>query len=112
MGGKDRRMTRLNYSRSRGWERKETKSAGWYVAYIIFMVSLMYLSKACVCDAPGKALCGSIFLGVFAMLEGDLEKYYGGISGLVRVPLLSVKWVGIAFAVGVFIGATVVMMFY
>ncbi|MBR6476376.1 MAG: hypothetical protein IKS98_13170 [Lachnospiraceae bacterium] len=104
-------MTKLNYSRRLGWEKKETKSAGWYIAYVIFMITVMYLSKACVFDAPGKAICGTVFLGVFAMLEDELEKYYGGFSGLIRVPLVSVKVAGIVFAVGIFICSTVKIMF-
>lgn len=111
MGGKENEMTKLNYSRRLGWEKKETKSAGWYIAYIIFMVSVMYLSLASIYDAPGKTICGTVFLGIFAMLEGDLEKYYGGISGLVRVPLIGVKVVGLIFAVGLFVSASVMIMF-
>ena len=104
------RNTKLDYSRSKGWERRETKSVGWYVSYIIFMMTVLYLSLSCVQDAPNKTIIGCIFLFIFSDLEKDLEKYYGGLSGLVRVPLLAVKYGGRIIGTGLFISSFLLIM--
>lgn len=111
MGGKDRSMTRLNYSRRLGWEKRETKSVFWYVAYVVFMITVMYLSLACFKEAPGKTLVGCVFLFVFSDLEGMLEEYYGGFSGLTRVPLKAAQiFCGRIAGAGLFISSIVSIM--
>lgn len=104
-------MKKLNYSRQLGWERKETKSVFWYVAYVIFMITVMYLSYSCVHDAPGKTLVGCVFLFVFSEFEDMVEDYYGGFSGLIRVPLKAAQiFCGRIVAVGLFISSAVMVM--
>ena len=104
-------MTKLNYSRQLGWERKETKSVFWYVAYVIFMITVMYLSYSCVYETPGKALVGSVVLFIFSDLENCLEKYYGGLCGLIRVPVKAAQiGAGRIMAAGLFISSVVGIM--
>lgn len=110
MGGKEWSMKKLDYSRARGWEKNEKKSVAWYVSYIIFMMTVLYLSYSCVYDAPNKTLIGCIFLFIFSDLEKDLEKYYGGLSGLVRIPLLAVKHGGRIIGAGLFISSFLLIM--
>lgn len=101
---------RLNYSRSKGWEKREQKSCGWYISYIIFMMTVLYLSYSCVQEAPNKTIIGCVFLFIFSDLEKDLEKYYGGITGLVRIPLLAVKYGGRIIGAGLFISSFLLIM--
>lgn len=111
MGGKEIIMREMyDYSRSRGWEKRTSKPAFLYVAYIIFMLVLMYLCKATIYDDPGKTAVGCVFLVVFAELERDLEKYYNGISGFKRVPLISIMWAGRILGLGLFFSSAIMIM--
>lgn len=90
--------------------RKHTSSI-YYFYWIGMSIITSILAASCAYEAPGKAICGAVFLLVGQAMYPRLEEYYGGLgTGAANAAAQITRYADGIIGVGLFFGCAINLM--